>query len=378
MGRVLEHRGPDGEGTWRDAESGVCLGHRRLAIVDLSDAGKQPMSSASSRFTISFNGEIYNFEALRRELEDLGHAFRGHSDTEVMLASFEQWGLAAIEKFVGMFAFALWDASSRQLHLVRDRVGKKPIYYSERNGTFAFASELKALRLAISNLAVDRDSLAQYVRLQYVSAPRSIFQGVHKVSPGAIVTVQYGERKFAVRSEVYWSAARIYSDAARHRFDGNREDAEAQLEHLLQDSVRLRMISDVPLGAFLSGGIDSSLVVALMQRHSSRPVRTFTIGFGEDAFDESNFAREVAAHLRTDHTELRVTGAMALAVVPQLPRIFDEPFGDSSQIPTFLVSQLARKHVTVALSGDGGDELFCGYNRYICGVNCGRCSAFFL
>jgi asparagine synthase (glutamine-hydrolysing) len=367
MSDTLRHRGPDGDGVWVDSAAGVALSHRRLAIVDLSETGRQPMVSRSGRYAVSYNGEIYNFQSLREELAALGHAFRGSSDTEVFLAAVEQWGLqTALEKSVGMFAIALWDSGKRELHLVRDRLGKKPIYYVERDGRFAFGSELKALHKNLhGDLRIDRDSLAQYLRFQYVPAPRSIFEGVSKVRPGEIVTVAGRGESFTLDKKLYWSATQVFADAARRPFQGTAADAEGELERLLMDSVRLRMISDVPLGAFLSGGIDSSAVVACMQQVGSRAARTFSIGFAEAEFDESKHAALVARHLRTDHTELVVSGAMALNVVPQIPHIYDEPFGDASQIPTFLVSKLAREHVTVALSGDGGDELFCGYNRYL-------------
>jgi len=367
MGDALRHRGPDGDGVLVDAANGVALSHRRLAIVDLTEAGRQPMVSASRRYTVSFNGEIYNFQELRKDLVALGCAFRGSGDTEVLLAAIEQWGLEkAIGKTIGMFAIALWDAERRELHLVRDRLGKKPIYYVEQDSQFAFASELKALHRRFGGrFDVDRSALAQYLRFQYVPAPRSIFQGVHKVSPGEIVTVRRGDGGFSIAKSTYWSPIRVYAEAAASPFVGTMAEAESELERLLLDSVRLRMISDVPLGAFLSGGIDSSMVVACMQKVGSRPARTFSIGFEESEFDESKDAALVARHLKADHTELVVTSEMALSVVPQLPEIYDEPFGDSSQIPTFLVSKLAREQVTVALSGDGGDELFCGYNRYL-------------
>jgi asparagine synthase (glutamine-hydrolysing) len=367
MATAIRHRGPDGHGVWHDAAQGIAFAHRRLAIVDLSEAGHQPMSSSSGRYTISFNGEIYNFQELRAELARLGHSFRGRSDTEILLAACEQWGLErAVRKFNGMFAFSLWDAAARELHLVRDRIGKKPIYYHCANGIVAFASELKALHQAgIGPLEVDRAALTQYLRFQYVPAPRSIFENVHKVRSGEIISIRLDSQSFRLARKTYWSAAEVHEYAASDPFTGTSADAEAELEELLLSSVRMRMISDVPLGAFLSGGIDSSLVVAEMQRAASQPVRSFSIGFREDEFDESKHAARIAAHLRTNHTELTVDSKMALGVVPDLPRIFDEPFGDSSQIPTYLVAKLARAHVTVALSGDGGDELFLGYNRYL-------------
>lgn len=367
MGKTMHHRGPDGDGVWLDSRSGLALSHRRLAIVDLSEAGKQPMVSQSRRYVVSFNGEIFNFQDLRGQLTCSGHQFRGSGDTEVLLAAIEHWGLqGAVSRFIGMFAFALWDRDHQTLSLVRDRVGKKPIYYLERGRQFAFASELKALhRHNSGSFRVDRHSLTQYLRFQYVPGPRAIFENVWKVAPGYIVTISRRGDGFSVGKVQYWSAIEAYAAGAADPFRGSRADAVAELEGLLLDSVKMRMISDVPLGAFLSGGVDSSLVVACMQRVGNQAARTFSVGFAESEFDESRHAALVARHLRTAHTELTVTGSMALSTIPSMPQIYDEPFGDSSQIPTFLVAKLARQHVTVALSGDGGDELFCGYNRYL-------------
>lgn len=368
MSDALRHRGPDGEGIWTCPSQQLALGHRRLAIVDLSEAGHQPMVSASGRFVITYNGEVYNFRRLQGELSALGHRFRGHSDTEVILAAIEQWGLdAALARFIGMFAFALWDGHHEEFHLVRDRVGKKPLYYGEFQGALAFASELKALRtLCDRPFEVDRAALTQFLRFQYVPSPRSIYEGVSKVAPGERISYRRTASGTLVQEKLrYWSPLEVFAANSESEFRGTRADAEHELEALLEDAVGLRMISDVPLGAFLSGGIDSSLVVAFMQRLSKAPVRTFSIGFSSEAFDESRHAASVAEHLRTEHVELVVDGRMALDVVPQLPHMYDEPFGDSSQIPTFLVAKLAREHVTVALSGDGGDELFWGYNRYL-------------
>src|SRR5919199_1637723 len=367
MSDTLWHRGPDNGGSWVDTEARIALGHRRLAIVDLSPEGHQPMVSADGRYAIAFNGEIYNFLELRRQLEQLGYRFRGHSDTEVMLAAFSQWGLdAAVRHFNGMFAFALWDRQERVLHLVRDRLGEKPLYYSWLGQTFLFASELKALKAYPNfNPEINRDALALYLRHNYIPAPYSIYQGVYKLPPASILTVQLGE---AVAQPVpYWSAKSIAESGILHPFTGSETEAIAQLDALLRDAVNLRMVADVPLGAFLSGGIDSSTVVALMQAQSTQPVKTFTIGFYEDSYNEATYAKAVAQHLGTDHTELYVTPAEAIAVIPKLPTLYDEPFADSSQIPTFLVAQLARQHVTVSLSGDAGDELFAGYNRYFWG-----------
>jgi asparagine synthase (glutamine-hydrolysing) len=367
MSDTLLHRGPDDGGTWVDTEARMALGHRRLAIVDLSPEGHQPMVSAEGRYVIVFNGEIYNFLELRRQLEQLGHRFRGHSDTEVMLAAFSQWGLdAAVRHFNGMFAFALWDRQERVLHLGRDRLGEKPLYYSWLGQTFLFASELKALKAYPNfNPEINRDALALYLRHNYIPAPYSIYQGVYKLPPASILTVQLGE---AVAQPVpYWSAKSIAESGINQPFTGSETEAIAQLDTLLRDAISLRMVADVPLGAFLSGGIDSSTVVALMQAQSTQPVKTFTIGFYEDSYNEATYAKAVAQHLGTDHTELYVTPAEAMAVIPKLPTLYDEPFADSSQIPTFLVAQLARQQVTVSLSGDAGDELFGGYNRYFWG-----------
>jgi asparagine synthase (glutamine-hydrolysing) len=367
MTTSLQHRGPDGQGEWRDRSGRVALGHRRLAIVDLSENGAQPMISGSGRYVITFNGEVYNFLELRWELEALGHHFRGHSDTEVMLAAFEQWGVdSAIERFVGMFAFAVWDEKERDLILARDRLGKKPLYYAFVGRNIVFASELKALR-AFPGLdrRVDRGALALYLRHNYVPAPECIYASARKLSPGTTVTFhcvsapeRAGERRF-------WHPRERRERLQRQRYTGTFDEAVGEFEELLADAVKIRMIADVPLGAFLSGGVDSSLVVALMATSSSRPVKTFTIGFHADSFDEAQHAKHVASHLKTDHTELYVSGDEAMAVIPRLPQIYDEPFADSSQIPTFLVSSLARAQVTVALSGDGGDELACGYDRYL-------------
>ena len=364
---TLRHRGPDDEGIWLDASAGVGLGARRLAIIDLSQEGRQPMASSSGRYVIAFNGELYNFRALRRELEGFGRAFRGHSDTEILLATIEQWGLLpALERSNGMFAFALWDRRERILRLVRDRLGEKPLYYGWSGRALVFGSELKALRAhAGSAPDIDREALTQFLRHKYVPAPRSIYRGVAKLPPGSVVSVDAEGR---TSSPVpYWSAEGAARRGVGDPFRGSVEDATEALDECLRDAVRLRLEADVPLGAFLSGGIDSSTVVALMQAQSDRPVRTFTIGVRQRGYDEARDAAAVARHLGTDHTELYVTADEAMAVIPRLPEVYDEPFADSSQIPTLLVSQLAREHVTVSLSGDGGDEVFGGYNRYAWG-----------
>jgi len=363
----LIHRGPDGGDQWFDEQAGVGLGHRRLAIVDLSDAGKQPMWSSTGRYCVIFNGEIYNFLQLRSELEAMGARFRGHSDTEVMLAAFEAWGVTqGISRLAGMFALAIWDATERALYLVRDRLGKKPLYYSVVSGNLVFGSELKALRQFPGfQGTVDREALALYIRHNYVPGPWSIYKEARKLPPASLMRIVAGADGLKFESPVeYWSARSFY-ERATPREQIPDEEAIERLDVLLRDAVRTRMIADVPLGAFLSGGIDSSLIVALMQAQSSRRIDTFTIGFSEDAYDEAPHAKAVAAHLGTNHTEAYVSAEEALASIPLMPAMFDEPFSDSSQIPTYLVSKATRRHATVALSGDGGDELFCGYTRYL-------------
>ena len=370
MVNTLHHRGPDDVGTWADAEAGIALGHRRLSIVDLSPEGHQPMRSVCGRYVISFNGEIYNFQELRRELEGLGYTFRGHSDTEVMLSCISQWGIfAAVKRFNGMFAFALWDRSERQLHLVRDRLGEKPLYYGWMGKVLVFGSELKALRAHPGfSVKVDRDSLALFLRRSYVPAPHSIYKGVTKVMPGTIATITKADVGRFPKAISYWSVRAAVQQGLSERFTGSATEAVACLEELLKDTVKHRMVADVPLGAFLSGGIDSSTIVALMQSQSERPIQTFTVGFHETAFNEAEHAKAVARHLGTAHTELYVTSEETMAVIPKLPSLYDEPFADVSQIPTFLISKLARRDVTVTLSGDGGDELFGGYERYFLGL----------
>ena len=369
MCEAIAHRGPDDSGEWVDGEYGVALGFRRLAIIDVSPAGHQPMVSVSGRYVLTFNGEVYNFEDLRRELQEggLAPAFRGHSDTEVMLAAFEAWGVeAAVRRFNGMFAIALWDRKLRRLFLIRDRMGVKPLYYGLSGRTFLYGSELKALRRHPDFVGrVDRDVLSLYLRFLYVPAPFSIYEGIHKLTPGAIL--MFDPASGQTETTIYWSAAEAATRGLGHRFQGSEEEASVEVEALLRDAVRIRMISDVPIGAFLSGGIDSSLITALMQAESSTPVRTFTIGFTETNYDEAQYAKAVARHIGTDHTELYMTPDDVVNVIPKLPMMYDEPFADSSQIPTHLVAMLARRHVTVSLSGDGGDELFGGYTRYFLG-----------
>jgi asparagine synthase (glutamine-hydrolysing) len=366
MAEAICHRGPDDQGLWADTEAGLALGFRRLAILDLSPSGHQPMFSADERYTMIYNGEVYNFAELRNNLEALGHGFRGTSDTEVMLAAIVQWGLeAAVRRFNGMFAIALWDRQQRVLHLVRDRLGVKPLYYGWCKDVFLFGSELKALRAHPAfDAVIDRDSLSLFLRHSYIPVPHTIYKGINKLPPGTILSLPLkGGRQNGVMT-TYWSMREAVEQGMQDPFRGSEDDAVNELDMLLKESVRLRMIADVPLGAFLSGGIDSSVIVALMQTQSRLPVKTFTIGFHEGNYNEAEYAKAVARHLGTDHTELYITPEAAMAVIPHLPDLYDEPFSDPSQIPTFLVSKLARQHVTVSLSGDGGDELFGGYTRY--------------
>lgn len=365
MSQALQHRGPDDSGAWCDASTGIALGHQRLSIVDLSPAGHQPMQSRCGRFAIAFNGEIYNYAELRRELVTRGHSFRGHSDTEVLVEGFSEWGIeATIKRSHGMFAIAAWDIREQSLNLIRDRMGKKPLYYGQFQSTLLFGSELKSLRVHPQFVGeIDREALAGLMRWSYIRHPATIYREVRMLPPGSILTIQENRSSEPVP---YWSFTEVAA-AGLKMVEASLltyEDAIKQLDALLTDAVGCRMVADVPLGAFLSGGIDSSLVVALMQKQSARPVKTFTIGFDEPAYNEAPYAAQVASHLKTDHTELYVTSQQARDVIPELPTVFDEPFADSSQIPTLLVSRLARQHVTVALSGDGGDELFCGYRRY--------------
>ena len=368
----IRHRGPDDQGVWCDADAAVVLGHCRLAVVDLSLHGHQPMLSASGRYVIAFNGEIYNHRALRQQLDTArATAWRGHSDTEVLLAAIEHWGLEkALTRAVGMFAFALWDRTARELYLARDRLGEKPLYYGWIGRTLLFASELKALRAHPAwQTHIDRAALTLYLRHNCIPAPHSIYQGIYKLPPGTYLRLPWqadqGLRRPPPPPQVYWSIERAWYDAQREPITGSAAEATAQLENLLQHTLSEQMIADVPLGAWLSGGIDSSTITALMQAASSRPIKTFTLGFTPSDYDEARHARAIAKHLGTDHTECYVTPEMARAVIPQLPFWYDEPFADSSQIPTALVCAMTRQHVTVALTGDGGDELFAGYNRHV-------------
>ena len=384
MTDTLVHRGPDSSGIWIDEHAGLALGHRRLAIVDLSLEGNQPMISPSGRYVITFNGEIYNFMEMRGEIaspvslstfsvgDKDGYVWRGRSDTEVMLAAIECWGLyRALQRFSGMFAFALWDRQAQTLHLARDRLGEKPLYYGWMDGVFLFGSELKALRAHPKwKGEINRDALALYLRHGYVPGPFSIYQGIFKLVPGSVLSLPRGTPAGALPApHSFWSAKAIVENSLVQPFAGTEANAVSELEHLLRASIRSQMVADVPLGAFLSGGLDSSTVVALMQVESNRPVKTFTIGFHESGYNEAGYAKAVARHLKTEHTELYVTAKEARAVIPRLPVLYDEPFADSSQIPTYLVAQLARHDVKVSLSGDGGDELFGGYGRYFVGAS---------
>jgi asparagine synthase (glutamine-hydrolysing) len=359
----LKHRGPDAGGTWVDQDAGIALGHRRLSILDLSPEGAQPMHAASGRFVVAFNGEAYNFAPIRAELEARGHRFRGHSDTEVLLAAFDAWGvMASIPRFAGMFALAIWDRSERVLHLVRDRLGEKPLYFGRVGSSWVFGSELKALAAFPGwQGRIDPRAVAQLLRFGYIQAPITIYDQVFKVRPGTLVTIRVGGEP--VETE-YWAALSAAQRGLADPFQGTDHEIANALDDVLTPIVRDEMVADVPLGAFLSGGVDSSLIVALMQKQSSRPVRTYTIGFDDPRFNEADFARAVAKHLGTEHTELHVSGDDALKFIDRLPEVYDEPMADSSQMPTMLVSELTRRHVTVALSGDGGDELFGGYTHY--------------
>lgn len=360
------HRGPDSEGHWWDEDASVALGHRRLAVVDVSEAGFQPMLSVEGRYVIVFNGEIYNHLDIRKEMERaaLAPPWRGHSDTETLLAGFEVWGIpATLTRCQGMFAFAVWDKTSRTLTLGRDRLGEKPLYYGWQDNTFLFGSEIKALKAHPAfKASIDRNAVSCLMRFNAIPAPYSVYQGIFKLSPGTLLEVSATNRHSAPVS--FWSANAVVLRGIQNPFRGSAKDAAFHLESLLTGSIGQQMIADVPLGAFLSGGVDSSTVVALMQAQSSRPVRTFTIGFHEQGYDEAIHAKAISRHLGTEHTELYVSAQQAMDVIPQLPAMYCEPFSDSSQIPTFLVSQLARQQVTVSLSGDGGDELFGGYSRY--------------
>ena len=381
MSATLNHRGPDDAGTWINEENGVAFGHQRLSIIDLSSAGHQPMVSPCGRFTTVFNGEIYNHLQLRDKLNTSANkqSWKGHSDTETLVTAFSQWGIEkTLQQLVGMFAIAVWDFKEKRLFLIRDRFGEKPLYYGWSNGVFLFGSELKALQKykRFSN-QIDRGALSLYMKYMYVPTPYSIFRDIYKLEPGCILQIDKGTKPptlplFAPFRDQGINIAQWYSisnmaQAGQKNLITDQNDAVDLIEKTLLESVRSQLISDVPLGAFLSGGIDSSVITALMQKVCKDPVKTFTIGFEESSFNEAVYAKEVSRHLGTEHHELYVTSSDAFKVIPHLPTLYDEPFADSSQIPTYLVSKLARESVTVSLSGDAGDELFGGYNRYLWG-----------
>ncbi|VAX07262.1 Asparagine synthetase [glutamine-hydrolyzing] [hydrothermal vent metagenome] len=366
MVKKLHHRGPDDSGVWTKKEHGIVLGHARLSIQDLSSAGHQPMLSHCGRYTIIFNGEIYNHLSIRKDLDKTGDAanWRGHSDTETLLSAFTAWGVEkTLQQCSGMFALAIWDCNKKELILARDRLGEKPLYYGWQGDTFLFGSELKALRVHPAFLGeINRNSICLLLRHNVISAPYSIYHDIYKLEPGSMLVLKYGERKPTITP--YWSIREIVQSGCKKPFSGNVNDAILKLEGVMSRSVQEQMISDVPLGAFLSGGVDSSIIVALMQTQSTLPVNTFSIGFNEKYYNEAVHAKDVAEYLGTNHTELYLDTNDLLDVIPKLPSIYDEPFADSSQLPTYLVSSMAKQHVTVALTGDGGDELFGGYNRH--------------
>ncbi len=369
MTKRLEHRGPDDSGLWLSQDDEIALGHRRLSILDISALGHQPMHSTNGRYVLAYNGEIYNFQDLKKQLELNGYAFSSHSDTEVILSLITEHGLRkALSLMSGMFAFALWDKKEKKLHLVRDRMGEKPMYYGLVNGSFVFASELKAICAYPGfNNPLQQKSLGLFLQYGYVPTPYSIYETIFKLTPGTYLSISQNDLPQLPAPEVYWSAVQTAQDGLANPLSLNDDEAIHQTEMRLKAIVNERMISDVPIGAFLSGGIDSSLITALMQANSQVPIKTFTIGFNAEAYNEAQYAKKIAAYLKTDHTELYIDSAQACAVIPNLPLIYDEPFADSSAIPMFLVSQLARQQVVVCLSGDGGDELFGGYNRYLLG-----------
>lgn len=370
MSDVIIHRGPDDSGKWFSKEDGIALAHRRLSILDISKAGHQPMESKTSRYVISYNGEVYNHLEIRKEIEELDNSITwiGHSDTETILAAFETFGIdKSLSKFTGMFAFAVWDKKNKILTLARDRVGEKPLYYGFQKSclgqSIIFGSELKALKQFPNfNSKVDRGSLNLYLKFGYIPNPYSIYEGIFSLEPGSFIEIT-ADHKILKHSK-YWDACKIIKKASKNRFSGSPEEAVKELENLAISTIKSQMISDVPLGAFLSGGIDSSTIVSLMQSQSMTPIKTFTIGFNEKGFDEATYAKSIASHLGTDHTEMYVTASDAMKVIPEMPSIFSEPFADPSQIPNYIVSKLASQQVKVSLSGDAGDELFAGYSRY--------------
>ena len=365
MRDALAYGGPDDAGNFIEKKSHLALGHRRLSILDLSSLGHQPMESENGNLWISYNGEAYNFKEIRQELEQKGHRFKSHSDTEIILAAYQEWGFECLKRLRGMWAFAIWDKNKEELILCRDRIGVKPLYWYHKNGLFMFASELKSFHQHPSfHKKLDEFSLALYFQYGYISAPHSIFKHTYKLEPGHFLVINKNQQ---IKKIKYWDIKDCFSRGLKARKSEPHRDEEEtarELEKSLTESFKLRIVSDVPVGVFLSGGIDSSLVAALLQKESSRPIKTFTIGFREKEFNEAQWAKKVARHLHTDHTELYCGAREAFEIIPKLSELYDEPFGDSSGIPTFLVSKLAREKVKVALSGDGGDEQFCGYNRY--------------
>lgn len=375
MNSAISHRGPDTNGTWLDKNSGIVLGHQRLSIIDVSSSGNQPMQSNSGRYILTYNGEIYNYLEIRKELKknNSNIKWKSNSDTETLLESIDFWGLeSTLQKIDGMFAFGLWDQKNRSLTLVRDRIGEKPLYYGWQgegnNRVFLFGSELKALKIHPEfNGQINRDAIALQLRHNCIPAPYTIYKDIYKLLPGNYLELKQSDLKKNLLSPTkkYWSLTSNLMHGNKNQLGLSENEFQENLEENLKISVKKQMISDVPLGAFLSGGIDSSLIVALMQSQSTQPVKTFTVGFNEKDYSEAQYAKKIAKHLGTNHTELYVSSKEAIDVIPKIPTIYDEPFSDSSQIPTFLVSQLAKENVKVAISGDGGDELFCGYNRYI-------------
>lgn len=363
MTDVLRHRGPDAMGIWLSSSCEVAFGHRRLSILDLSDNGKQPMQSRSGRYIITFNGEIYNHLELREEISD--YKWVGHSDTETILAAIESWGIKkSLQRFVGMFAFAIWDTKEKKLFLARDRMGEKPLYYGIQKGVFTFASELKALKVFDKySLEVDREAVALYLRYGYVPAPYSIYKNIKKLLPGNFLVYSEDCRGNLSDPISFWSLSNVYKDAKANPFNGSFDEGKEELRVKLESAVKLQTISDVQIGAFLSGGIDSSLIVSALQFQLTKPLKTFTVGFDNERYNEAPYAKLIADYLKTDHTELYVGVSDLASVIPDLQQIYDEPFGDSSQLPTLLISRLIKKHVSVAMSGDGGDEFYCGYRH---------------
>lgn len=366
MTDMIIHRGPDGEGLWIDDNSGVTLGHRRLSIIDLSRAGHQPMSSASERFVISYNGEIYNAGSLKEKMEKEGHVinYRGTSDTEILLEAFEYYGIEDTLSFVkGMFAIALYDRQDKKLYLTRDRVGEKPLFYGFINGQFVFASEINCIKCFPGfNSVIDQDAVVQFVHYGYIPAPKTIYKGINKLMPGCVLELSFPYKETKVWP--YWELINVARRGESNPFRGSFEEAVEELDRLMTESVKGQMISDVALGAYLSGGIDSASIVSIMNKLDPGKVKTFTIGFEDKKYNEAEFAKDIARHLGTDHTELYVGEKELKDIIPKIPEIYGEPFADSSQIPTYLVSKLAKEKVTVSLSGDAGDELFCGYRTY--------------